>query len=381
MRGWPLALALAGCNALTGVDGYQVRVDGGTSDVADSTTPGEGHLVFVSSETLAADFGGDGAAADAMCDRLAGAVGRKGTFVALVVRDPSKGPDLKTRLGGISGFVRVDGKYLANTVDDLLSGRFHRAIALDENGRDLALENVWTGFAPGGKPSTHCKYWSSKAKTDDGIYGVPESGLYAAIDYLDGVGVACNEPNHVYCAQVDGGDRPPPTATVGKMVFITRTTLSSASVATADTVCQGDADAVRTDKRQFKALVARNGVAASAVISPTAVYIRPSGALIGNGTALIEGSFDTGLWETADGSYAKLHFDSWTWSGASSPSEAGSDAGTCTNWTSSSSSLQPRIGEPTLAKLDYFRNPNANVTGSPFKYYCSDFGHVYCVEQ
>lgn len=381
MRPLWLTAALLGCNAITGVDGYQVRVDGGASDVADGAALGEGHLVFVSSEMLSADFGGDGAAADAVCQRLAGTAGRKGTFLALVVREPSRGPDLKTRLGSISGFVRVDGKYLAHTVDDLLSGHFHRAISLDENAREITLEGVWTGFAPGGKPSSHCKYWSSRSKADEGIYGVPESGLYAAVDYLDGVGAACNEQNHVYCVQTDGGDRPPPAPVAGKMVFITRTTASSASIADGDKVCQADADAVRTDKRTFKALVARKGVAASAVISPTAQYIRPSGALIGTGKALIEGAFDTGIWETADGAYAKLKFESWTWSGATSPSEPGSDTGTCTNWTSSSSTEQPRIGEPTLAKLDYFRNPNANITGSPFNYYCSDFGNLYCVEQ
>ena len=380
MRSALFACALLGCNALTGVDDYTVRTDAAVDAEAGTDAGGAGHLVFVSSETIAADFGGDGQGADALCQRLADKGGRKGTFVALVARQPKAMTDVRAKLDALHGFVRPDGGYLADTIADVFAGRLHKPILQDENGDALAFPaQVWSGLSTAGAPTKHCSFWSTTAKAAEATVGDPTGGLSSTFDIYSGLGDPCDTPWHVYCAQTDGGDRAPPAPVVGKLVFLTAKAMSAPDVATADAKCQADADDTRTDGRRFKALVARDGVAAAGIILATATYVRPSGALVGTGADLASGTIATGLWERSDTSYPTLAIEAFAFTGASSPTEVGAAAGTCTNW--SGTTAAPKIGDPRAGAIGFFRHPFVNRPGDTPLVTCADRGFVYCVEQ
>jgi len=94
------------------------------------------------------------------------------------------------------------------------------------------------------------------------------------------------------------------------------------------------------------ALIATTTRAASALLSTTATYVRPDGTLVGTGAQLAKGLPESGVWQSADGSYLDASYVVWT--GSSSPDVPGTVQSTCSNWT-----------DPTMTtSLMHFGAPN-----------------------
>ncbi len=125
---WAIVLIflVAACGGVSAGDG-DGSVDAGAVPDAQLVEP---NIVFATSSTHDSAFGG-GAVADSICALSASEAGLSGTYVAWL-----SGPTTTARdkIGGASGWVRVDGKPFVNTVDDLLAGRIFYPVSLNENG-------------------------------------------------------------------------------------------------------------------------------------------------------------------------------------------------------------------------------------------------------
>src|SRR5262249_44112795 len=105
-------------------------------------------------------------AGDALCAARAHAAGLSGTFVAFLSTSsttasaPLLGPGTST---AARGWVRLDGKPLFGSVDDIVTAhRIYYPVLYDEDGRSLAVGDdlVWTGSTASGATSGFsCNEW------------------------------------------------------------------------------------------------------------------------------------------------------------------------------------------------------------------------------
>jgi len=121
-------------------------------------TPGDGgvtidhNIIFVTSDTQNPGDFGSLAAADALCEQLAGfAQLPENTYVAYLSTS-TQGALARIKATGAVGWVRPDGKPVANTVQSLANGSHFYPPRLDEKGRDQGEDNkrVATGTLQSG---------------------------------------------------------------------------------------------------------------------------------------------------------------------------------------------------------------------------------------
>jgi hypothetical protein len=333
--------------------------------VTASFGPIDGNLVFVTSEIYTGDLGGLGGG-DANCRRLAAAAGYPGTFVALLSDASNTGLN---RLGSARGFIRVDGLPIADTAADL-NGRMIYPIALDEVGYGPVGKPVWTGMDGFGMRSGNdCAVWSSTSGM--GTAGFANDGpggwMFTGPD-------GCDEIAGLYCFENDRTDPvPPPAAVAGKRIYLTVGGFApGGGIAAADAFCDGEKPA---GAGSVKALVATTTRAASELVSPDTLYVRPDGVPVGTGRELAAGgqqfanTLRTGPWQNGDGSYP--FYAPFTFTGASSFSAPGTAADTCDDWTSTAGN--GLIGLAYSSGVEWF------VTQTPFP--CTGMYSLYCVEQ
>jgi len=154
---------------------------GGTSsgDTATSATGSSGtgssgtgtgnageHLIFVTSGTYAADFGGL-TAADDLCQTHADGAGLSGTFVALL---SSATVAAKDRVAVSGTIVNLTGQIVAVDQADLWDGTLQNAVTYDEHGVDLPGV-TWTGTLADGSIGQTCQDWTSIAHADASTQG------------------------------------------------------------------------------------------------------------------------------------------------------------------------------------------------------------------
>lgn len=188
MLGAGLAVAgAAGCSELR--FDLAGSADGGFAPDASNGRP---NVVFVSSETFAPIFL-TSAVADGHCNRLASAAGLVGTFAAWWGRDRF-GQD---PLGTSRGWVRLDGRSVADQVAQLKDGTVFRPVLLTETGAAVpAGTQVATGTALDG---------SSDIENDCGDYMQPREFISAGDATQTGTAmfygqrVRCDQPTRIYC--------------------------------------------------------------------------------------------------------------------------------------------------------------------------------------
>jgi hypothetical protein len=132
--GW----AGAGCS---GTGGCSFTITAATT--VDATFRLDPNLMFTSSATYNGNLGGL-AGADAKCQALAQAAGRRGTYRAYLGATTG---DAKSRFTGASAWTRVDGLPIVNAIGDFGTVLLPNAPVLDESGNDLtqsATTFVWT---------------------------------------------------------------------------------------------------------------------------------------------------------------------------------------------------------------------------------------------
>ena len=110
--------------------GFEVTSGDATRDDA---APLAGNRAFVTSTLQTPVSLGGLPGADALCTDRAHGVGLPGTFVAWLSSSTTNAPD---RLAG-RGWVRLDGKPFARTLDDIANGAMLYPLRVDERGTDL----------------------------------------------------------------------------------------------------------------------------------------------------------------------------------------------------------------------------------------------------
>ena len=158
-------------------------------------------LVFMTSSKHTGNVGGlDGA--DAICQELAEAAGRPGTYRAWL-SDDSGAPSTRF-IRATAPYVRVDGAIVANSYADLTDGSLlNTAINLTEAGTGGAISpnQVWTSTGDDGQQQLapdNCNSWTNGAAGFNGDFGLKSS---IAPSWTGSGTQACNLESRLYCFQ------------------------------------------------------------------------------------------------------------------------------------------------------------------------------------
>jgi hypothetical protein len=258
------AIDLRGAEAVMPGDGSGAGADGSPAldGWADRGTLGA-NIIFTTPPSFTGNLGGL-AGADAICASHAAAAQLTGAFVAFV---STSTVDAADRLGGAQGWVRVDGRMVARTRDELLSGMLRYPPRLDAFGQPVALSGFGTRFAhtgtdPSGKASAfHCADWTTDAASGSTMIGQPDGGH---VNWMGGTTTSCNTQQSLYCLQIDHTIAPAtPSPATGRRVFIS----NQFSVPVhPDAACAQSALAAGLGGK-FRALVATGGASAASRFS------------------------------------------------------------------------------------------------------------------
>ncbi len=332
-----LILPLWGCGRF----GYRVPIDA-SSTKKDGSTTGDGtgfdtsqyNIVFVTSMQVKPGELGSIGAGDAVCNERAQAAGLKGTYVAWL---SSSLIDAKDRLGGARGWVRVDGKPVADQITDLTSGVIWYPIVIDELGFSYASGSsdwVATGTLEDGTrhPLNNCEDWTSTVN----IYKAQSGRMVSTyIQWTNDNAAACSSLAHLYCFGIDKSNALTITPVSGPRAFVSTSWNIGAGLASADMRCQNDATAAGLAGTFQAFLATTTTTAASRFASDGAVWVGGDGLPIAaSRTAMFADNFDRPVHMTAAGARALVN----VWSGSMLPSSVGSASDTCQNWSSNSAS-------------------------------------------
>lgn len=243
-----LALVLFGCGGGSGGMGPPPPDAPDLADAAiDAPAALAGNLVFVTAGLY--EPGGGLAAADAICMEEAAAAGHAGAFVAWLSSATVRAPD---RLAGSQGWVRADGRPVANTVTALLAGQVLHPITRSADG-ERAVGAVATGTAADGGALDACEGWTSVSDADrmrlGNVNGTTRAWTETAAE------LPCDGTARLYCFGLGEVADVRPMET-GRLAFITEGTWQpGGGIASADAVCQAEAEAAGKTGT-FRALLA-----------------------------------------------------------------------------------------------------------------------------
>lgn len=320
--------------------------------------------VFVTSTTHYADTIGSAAGADAICTARAAAAGITGTFRAWF-SDANAGAAV--RLGAARGFIRVDGAPFADELSDLAGfGQIFNPLNVTENGKvATGTVTVWTGTTRTGvRDQFTCLDWTSRDAEARGGTGRVQGG---PISWTARSASGCDAARRLFCFQVDYSAALNVTPAVGKRVFLSvGNFVPGGGITAADQICAGEAIAAGFSGN-YKALLATTTAPAVSRFTLAPLYVRPDGIAVGTGIQLAAGeTLPSGLWQNAFGTYGN---NNSVWTGAATPSVAGSSASTCDDWTSTASASGVG-GATTLADATWWAAFSNGVCSQGLKLYC-----------
>ena len=116
------------------------------------------------------------------------------------------------------------------------------------------------------------------------------------------------------------------TPQLGRKVFLTNGPVAIGQ--SADAKCESSKP---SGTGTVVALRATTTTAASTMIDPPVTYVRPDGIVVGLGADLLAGTLKSGIWQQGNGQYLDNRA---VWTGSNSPSERGTTASTCSDWSS-----------------------------------------------
>ena len=369
-------------DATTGTDGTSqidvisadVASADGSADALADVPPGPlANRIFVTSTVFPnAAFGGR-AGADAICQAHADDAGLDGSFVALV---STSAAGLGTRVQNARGWVRLDGRPVADTPDQLVFGKIWYPIALDEHGNAPRLEAwVATGATSDGGTGQTCNDWTSTTSSYICGYWPAAFSLY-----LYGATCGCTVESHLYCLEVSKNvPVSPPAPVSGRFAFVSHGTWNGiGGLVPADNICKAEA-AVAGLPGSYKALLSTSVVPAASrfdASTGTPNWTRIDGIpIFADPVELPTDRILIPLVTDADGGNVG---GGWVWTGATSPAEAGApDADTCSDWTGVD---YARAGFAGTVSSEYTQVPGwfGNYGGLPCGTYSN---HLYCFQE
>lgn len=332
------------------------------------------NLVFVTSTTHTGNLGGL-AGADAICQARASAAGRAGTYRAWLSTSTTHAI---SRLGSASGWTLVDGRPFASSQADLAAGRIFYPISLDETGAAQPFASAWTatmGTGMWNSLDNACTNWTSTMPS-----GVTAGSTLGTSDsWTANTGNPCTSALRLYCFGVDRAATVTVTPATGRRMFMTAANWTpGGGIASADAVCASEASAAGLTGT-FRALLATTTASAASRFSTTgAPWVRADGIAV-TATAAELFATTTATYRvapnlTAAGAYVDANPRRYLWSGATGLNAVGTAATTCSDWTSTSSTVMPQ-----LAELD--QATPASLFGGVGYLTCAGSQRLMCLQQ
>ena len=306
-----------------------------TMDTAKSVTAEfalKPNIAFVTSTSHAPASLGGLAGADNICQARAVGAGLSGTYRAWL---SSSTVSAMSRLGTASGWVRVDGKPVANSLNDLVEGKMFYPMRINESGDDVLDVRVLTGTQNGVFASTGISCVDYTAN----VAGFVRTGASAAHggNWSAFGAMQCSSTAPLYCFGIDRSASvqiaPLPAR---RIAFVTEAQWphGAAGITGADALCAAEASSAGL-QGTFKAFLATTTGSAASRFDPDGLpWGRVDGALLApTGTLALNGaSWDTAPGVSADGTEYQSNIG--VWSGAPNPTTVGTVGSTCSNWTS-----------------------------------------------
>jgi hypothetical protein len=338
------------------------------------------NIAFVTSQVFSTGNLGGRAGADAACQTAATHAGLAGTFVAYLSTtgafDGGAAESATTLVAGARGWVRTDGMPIADKPTQLTSGSLWWPIDHDENGNRVSTNlTVMTGTDGSGAvvPGETCGDWTQTSGSQQ-HYGLLSGGTAGWENWGT---QSCSTPAHLYCLQTSYTTPVTVTPAVGRKMFISAHSFNtSTGLAGADAVCAGDATAAGLSGT-YLALLATDTTSAISRFDTTGTpWVRVDGipvvataADMATYSLIAPACLDSkGNYETYGGAI----------SGSTSASTPGTDAQTCVNWTTSTTSVIQAL----LTRTDATIVPGyTNAFGDLSTWACGSLWPIICLQQ
>lgn len=336
----------------------------GTDETTGETV--EPNVAFVTSTShLPGEIGGL-AGADDICSARAAEAGLDGTYAAWLSSTSVDGGD---RLQGAQGWVRTDGRPFVDTQENLFERRQAFPLRLDENGDDVGAVRVATATTHFGAKRIEdgvgtCEDWTSSNAILNHLSGRSDAGAGL---WTEGLSHACDQPVHLYCFGIDEAAMLDIVPEEGRQAFLSAGGFDpSTGIATADQLCQSEAEAAGLDG-QFAALLGLDGQSPAARFDsdgPTWVRL--------DGVPIVEAAEQLA---TAEELLAPIAFEAdetpvfnvLVWSGASSPGD-GASTQHCLGWSSAVGTALSSVAGRTAP--DWFGDGPRDCDDSLLRVYC-----------
>jgi hypothetical protein len=356
---FPVAL-LAGCFIKPNPPGIDVDAPPPTANIA-----------FVTSMPVVPGTLGNVANADAVCQMLAEDAHLGGTYVAWLSTSTTNAAD---RLTGSQGWQRVDGRPVANTVDDLVHSRILYPIRLTEKSDDLveaggdAALTVATGTNADGTDATGLDCGGYNVAGDSVVTGLADAGgTHWTAAVAAPASPNCGQAMRIYCfgvgKQVEVGVVPEST----HVSFVTTALeASEAGIVAFDTECQDEADAAGVSGT-FLAAVATTMQSVRGRFSFSGPWVRR------DGVTTIRADFLGTIASMSLDARGNLADTDLVWNGAPTLlAKAASPTDNCGNWAPTTTGSTGIVGDSARSGLKSFGG-NTKM--------CSMSARVYCLQE
>jgi Abnormal spindle-like microcephaly-assoc'd, ASPM-SPD-2-Hydin/Divergent InlB B-repeat domain len=332
------------------------------ADMTVGTTFNGANYVFVTSQTYRTDLGLE--AYDRVCNERARTVGLPGSYLAWLSTTTTDAVD---RFSSARGFIRVDGRPFADTLEP--GAPVYFPPALDEFG---AASTPWpsavmTGSDDRGRlvPGNNCLDWTSS-----GAYPLRLGNALSGWQVWTGWGLSgCQTSWAIFCVGT-GIDRPlQRERSSGRIAFVSSTAIASGGgLAAADSICASEARAAGLPG-SFKALLSADGASAASRFDLRGPpWVRTDGVpIVEKAADLARGSVIAPIDVNATGAYVGW---SSTWTGARTPGDPGTSADTCSSWTSNAAGAYAGWGAASSIDPVYWFGLNGVPCNAWFKLYC-----------
>ena len=286
------------------------------------------NLAFVSSTESPTNLGGV-APYDAACNAAATMAGINdaggNAFIAWVSDGTSSA---LSRIGLASGWVRMDGRAVAQSRNTLLVAQgVLNPVRWSETGEDLGETTLLTGTREDGSATAagHCSNWTS---TGGASLMTGNSMGGPTVWSASGLAGCSAATYHLLCMMKSYVGGPVPTTFMGKKLWLSNSAYAPSPTANPDTLCNNERPA---GVAMGRALIARTTGAASTLLTAATMYVRPDGQEIGTGAEIVAGATRSGIWQSANLSY----WSGQAWTGSATIDTAGITTSTCDNWVES----------------------------------------------
>jgi hypothetical protein len=297
--------------------------------------------VFATSTTYTvAQLGASAVNADGLCQARAGAANLASptsyrAFFSLA------GVSAPQRLPPSRGWVRLDGLPFGDDMTSIVSGTTYYPIALDEFGNPSS-NKVWTGTTSMGASGANCNDWATLNNTATAYYGYAAEGSYWWLA-LNTQG--CDQSAALYCFQTLDSTTLTVDAPAGRRAFVTNSSWApSVGPSAADALCasEGSTHGLGSSFMAYLNGSTANGL--SRLNLTGGLWHRTDNVLLAPSTrtTAIESGDAQRLAPLITGPGGGRY-------GPGVSAWLGSASANCTDWTTSSSSVNGTVGSVTRA--------------------------------